>query len=137
MIKAMQKGFTLIEVMIVVAIICIIASIALSSYNDYVKSGMAATATSELANSRIQLEQCYQDTRDYSHDDCADACPTDGSSFAYTCTRNNDDTYDLSALGSGKVSGFSFAIDEQNDKTSTYDGVGPVGCWKTSKTSSC
>lgn len=133
--KAMQKGFTLIEVMIVVAIIGIIASIALPSYTDYVKAGRAAEATANLADLRIKMEQYYQDRRTYVGGDCA---PQNGANyFAYTCSVAPTATrYTLRAAGVGDMSNFSFTVDQDNDKTSSYDGVSG-NCWKTSKTSSC
>ena len=60
-LETAQKGFTLIELMIVVAIIGILASIAIPQYSDYVKRGKAAEATSNLATLRIKMEQCFQD----------------------------------------------------------------------------
>lgn len=135
MLKAAQKGFTLIELMIVIAIIGIIASIAIPSYNDYVKKGMAATATSALADARIKIEQCYQDTRDYSNAACTALCPAAATSFTYACPMTAGG-YDLTATGGGKVAGFVYTVDEENVKTSTYDGVAG-NCWKTGKTSVC
>jgi type IV pilus assembly protein PilE len=140
MTKVVQKGFTLIEVMIVVAIIGILASIALPSYTDYVKSGRAAEATATLADLRIKMEQCFQDNRTYVG--CEAFCaPTNGAvNFAYACSGAPDaDSYEITATGSAAVdmAGFSFTVDQDNFKKSKYDGVDGNGCWKTSKSSSC
>src|SRR5260221_386939 len=58
-----QQGFTLIELMIVVVLIAVLASIALPQYTNYVKRGKAMEATSQLADMRVKLEQWYQDNR--------------------------------------------------------------------------
>ncbi|HAF00275.1 MAG TPA: pilus assembly protein PilE, partial [Methylophilaceae bacterium] len=76
--KINQKGFTLLELMIVVAIVGILASIAIPAYQDYVKKGKAAEAPGALADLRVKMEQCFQDNRDYTA--CAAFCaPTSGA----------------------------------------------------------
>lgn len=139
-IKHLQKGFTLVEIMIVVAIIGILASIAIPSYQDYVKKGKAAEATGMLADLRIKMEQCFQDNRSYAG--CAAFCtPTSGAvNFSYACAADPDAlTYKIVATGiSGKgMSGFAFSVDQNNAKTSKYDGSAEKACWVTSKTGTC
>lgn len=53
--KKMQKGFTLIELMIVVAIIAILAAIALPAYQDYVARAQASEALTATAGVRADL----------------------------------------------------------------------------------
>src|ERR1700674_4881311 len=60
------KGFTLVELMIVVAIIAILASIAVPAYNGYILRGKFAEAAGALAATRVKMEQYYQDNRAYS-----------------------------------------------------------------------
>ena len=139
--KGTQKGFTLIEIMIVVAIIGILASIALPAYGDYVKKGKAAEATSILADLRVKMEQCFQDNRDYTNAACAALCaPTSGAKyFTYACNPvSTATTYTLRATGvaAQNMGNFWYTVNEQNVKASQYDGVGG-GCWLAGKGTGC
>ena len=60
-----QRGFTLIEVMIVVAIVAILAAIALPSYNEYIRRGHRADARAGLLQAQQWLERAATATGVY------------------------------------------------------------------------
>lgn len=138
-LKAMQKGFTLIELMIVVAIIGILAAIVVPQYADYVQRGKAAEATSTLADLRVKMEQCFQDNRDYTL--CAANCAPAGGAkyFTYACSVQTAATYQIDATGvaAEDMGSFAFTVNQANAKTSTFDGTAGATCWLSKKGGSC
>jgi type IV pilus assembly protein PilE len=132
-----QAGFTLIELMIVVAIIGILASIALPAYKNYIKKGKAAEATSNLADCRVRAEQYFQDNRNYSGVTCA---PPDTKFFTYSVAITNSNfSYKITATGkaSQDMGNFEFTVDQDNVKTSKYDGSAQANCWLSGKSAGC
>jgi type IV pilus assembly protein PilE len=143
------KGFTLIELMIVVAIIGILAGIALPAYRDYVTRARITDATSALANLRIKEEQFFQDNRTYVGSDVvvgaySPPCVADTTSsqyFNFSCTAAPTlTTYTLQAVGKGSMAGFTFTLDQSNAKATTTVPAGwttNATCWVSRKGGVC
>ena len=142
-----QNGLTLIELMTVVAIMALLATIALPVYNDYVTRGKIPEATANLSDLRVKMEQWYQDNRNYQNT-AATACGVTMPAapvvkyFTFACTNpGGNQTYTLTATGTTSMAGFVYTINESNVKTSTITGkpgwTGNANCWVTRKGGSC
>lgn len=144
-----QPGFTLIEIMIVVAIVAILAAIAIPSYSNYVRRARIAEAVQTLSSMRIKMEQYFQDNRSYTG-----ACSTSGSTvapkpadtatFGFTCNVAAA-TYTVTATGvtTGPMANFTYTIDESNNRRTTALPSGWTGasatsvCWVLKSDGSC
>jgi len=93
--KKNNRGFTLVELMIVIAIIGILASVAYPSYTSYVKKANRADAIDSLLSLSGRMEEYYMNNDTYAGATVASATSSDGlytlaitsaTAFAYTLT---------------------------------------------------
>jgi type IV pilus assembly protein PilE len=127
------KGFSLIELMIVVAVIAILATIVLPAYGDYVKRGKLVDASAQLSDGRVKMEQFFQDNRTY----VGGPCPATTKYFTMTCENLSNSTYTLVARGKDTVTGFDYQIDQNNVRASTTPWGDGATCWVMRKGDAC
>ncbi len=138
--RIFQSGFTLIEVMIVVAIVAILGAVAVPSYQDYVRRGQLTESFTFLADYRVKMEQYYQDNRAYS---TGGACgngatwagfnPATSRYVTFSCaTSGTFQTFTLTATGSsGRATGHVYTITNDGTKSTTsFKGASVTkACW--------
>jgi type IV pilus assembly protein PilE len=136
-----NAGFTLLELMIAVAVVGILAAVAYPSYTDHLRRGKVAEALAILADTRTKMEQFYLDNRTYVGADAANM-PCNASvinasakHFTFSCSNLGAGTYTLSAAGVAAqgMTGFTYSVDQANVRSTTITGVsgwtGSTTCW--------
>lgn len=139
----MRSGFTLIELMIVVAILGILASIAVPTYREYVQESRRTDARNVLLNTAQRLERCYSTYGAYNDNNCAlissnsldSNIPSDDGYYEITTSASTVDetSFTLEAEAQG-----SQTSDECGDFTLTHTGAKGVNdgsasvddCWQ-------
>lgn len=146
---APSRGFTLIEVMITVAIVAILSAVAYPSYRDYIVRGQLVDATTALSTYRADMERHFQDNRSFATvgdftTPCAagdDASRTFGN-FLIECAAVAAETYTLRAKGLGPANGFIYTVTHQDVRATTAvpSGSGFATCttrWILKKGQAC
>lgn len=140
------RGFTLIELMIVVAVIGILAAIAYPSYTKYVREARRAEAQADMLKMQIGIEKWRANRASYSSDATTSSpgtavtnspanagFPGTNAYYDYTIVDTAGSTYTIKATAvtgksqvndvAGGTSCTPLTINQSNTKT-------PAGCWK-------
>ncbi len=134
-ITIVKNGFTLVELMITVAIVGILAAIAIPSYTAYVRRANRADATRALTLDAQALERCY--SQNFSYLNCATVplVPTPTSDGNYTVTVANlaATTYRLTATPlstqqQNEADCRSFIVDQRGVQSATPAANSRL-CW--------
>lgn len=134
-------GFTLIEIMVVVAIVAILAAVAIPSYTAYVQRGRIVDALRSLGSMQPALEQYFLDNRTY-----VGACgvgagtaplPQATAYFNFRCPTLSATNYEVRVDGLGSMAGFSYSLVLTNGAIVRQTNPPAPAGWTVNQPSTC
>lgn len=123
------KGFTLIELMIVIVIVAVLAAIAYPAYTNQVQKARRADATTALLGAAQQLERCFTRFNAYNAAGCPDSFATENGFYAISIIARDATSFTLSAAPQGAQSADpcgTFTLDHRGNRTPLPDAN---RCW--------
>jgi type IV pilus assembly protein PilA len=121
-INQAQKGFTLIELMIVVAIIGILAAIAIPAYQDYVAKSQVTAALAEISPGKTQAEVLV-------NEGISNPVTVIGEIGLATSTRCTAVTTNIASNGDATIVCTMAGSPDINGDTLTLTRTGSTGAW--------
>jgi type IV pilus assembly protein PilE len=127
------RGFTLIELMIAVAIAAVLMAVALPSYQSYTLRSRVPVALDALSAYQTRMEQRYQDVGNYANGAACWASVPTVSNFTVSCEiLSSGQGFTATATGSGSMSGYAYTINHAGARVTTAHPKGAVStCWST------
>lgn len=129
-----SSGFTLIELMVVVAIMAVLVAIGVPSYTSYVLKGKLTEGQTLLSDLQLRQEQYYADNRSY-----ADGMTPRSAGKYFTATSCVTSSANQSYICTARMTSpsFSYTVNDGGAKTTTKSDGSTVNCWLTSDSGTC
>jgi type IV pilus assembly protein PilE len=135
-------GFSLIEILVAVAIVGILTAVALPAYSSYVLRTRLTEAFAGLAAVQPNAEQYWSNKHTFVGLDTEtpSRLPAASANFTYSLSNLTDSSYTVTARGQGPADGFVYTIDQSGQRATTAVPTGwtaSTSCWVDRKGGLC
>jgi len=133
-------GFTLVEILVVLAIVGILTAVAVPAYRDYVIRARLTEAFSALGGVQTAAED-YWSSGDAHTYVGFNRMPSNTANFTYALSNATASSFLVTATGAGPMAGFTYTIDQSGNRTSatptTLGWGSSTSCWIDRKGAGC
>jgi type IV pilus assembly protein PilE len=131
-----SRGFTLVELSVVLAVALVTMAVALPGYSAQVRKSRAMPALMELSVTGIRMEKAFQRNHQYGAGGKCTVSDAEVEHFSMHCSLSGDGRgYTLDAVGHGPMAGYHYRTDEKGrQQTISLPQAGdaataPLPCW--------
>jgi type IV pilus assembly protein PilE len=132
-----ETGFTLIEILIAIAVVAILTAVAVPAYSSYMLRGRLTEAFTALSATQPKAEEFWSNNRTY----VGLPLPASGANFDYSLDATTSaSSYIVIATGKNAAANFIFTIDQNGNRATTRVPTGwtsSTSCWVDRKGGLC